>query len=181
LPVALTDCERIYETWQRPGKHDCSRKSVRNMQRSEEVRQLRNVRETLTHLPDIAEMAVSVAALGAEEERHIASLFAAIDSAEKAIISAIGRECEALRSGRPLAAMALHISLCDAARAYIAAAKSARACLGLLNRCAPDAVEWLEERRKAFNAVLKIELSALAAIRANMDTAPRNHAFGTAA
>ena len=151
------------------------------MQCDEQVRQPGNIRETLTPLRDIPAMAVSVAALGAEEERHIASLFAAITASESAIISAIERECEALRSGRHLAAMALHISLCDAARAYIAAAKSARACLGLLNRCAPDAVHWLEQRREAFNAVLKIELSALAAIRANTEPARRTPVYGAAA
>lgn len=126
-------------------------------------------------------MAVSVAALGAEEERHIASLFAAIEAAETSIIASIERECEALRAGRPLAAMALHISLCDAARAYIAAAKSARACLGLLNHCAPEAVDWLERRREAFNAVLKIELSTLATIRADTEARARPQEFGTAA
>ena len=126
-------------------------------------------------------MAVSVAALGAEEERHIASLFAAITASESAIVAAIERECEALRDGRHLAAMALHISLCDAARAYIAAAKSARASLGLLNRCAPDAVHWLELRREAFNAVLKIELSALAAIKANSEPVHRTREYGAAA
>lgn len=126
-------------------------------------------------------MAVSVPALGAEEERHIAALFTAIEAAERSIISAIERECEALRAGRKLAAMALHINLCDAARVYIAAAKSARACLGLLDRCAPDAVDWLERRREAFNAILKIELSTLAAIRAEAEAQDHQQEFGTAA
>jgi hypothetical protein len=151
------------------------------MQRAEQVRLPLKIRETLTPLRDIPAMAVSVAALGAEEERHIAALFAAIMASESAIISAIERECEALRSGRHLAAMALHISLCDAARAYIAAAKSARASLGLLNRSAPDAVHWLEQRRKGFNSVLKIELSALAAIRANSEPAQPARRLGAAA
>ena len=151
------------------------------MQCDEQVREAGNIRETLTPLRDIPAMAVSVAALGAEEERHIASLFAAITASESAIVSAIERECEALRSGRHLAAMALHISLCDAARAYIAAAKTARASLGLLNRSAPDAVHWLEQRRKGFNSVLKIELSALAAIRANAEPAQRPRRLGAAA
>src|SRR5690606_33802645 len=74
--------------------------------------------------------------------------------------------CEALREGRLLAARALHIRLCDAARLYLAASRAARASLWTLERVVPGITSHMEERRRQFAPVLKVELAVLAAERA---------------
>jgi hypothetical protein len=92
-------------------------------------------------------------------------LLDAISAAESVIVTTIERECEALRAGRRLAATALHLRLCDAARAYLHAAKSTRASLGAIEEALPGSYDFLEDRRAAFSALLKVELSILAAER----------------
>ena len=90
----------------------------------------------------------------------------AIASAEQIIVSAIERECEALRSGQMLAAKALHTRLCDAARVYLNATRAARISIVTIERVSPGICERLEERRMAFASLLKVELAILAAERA---------------
>ena len=97
---------------------------------------------------------------------HADDLVAALEAAEGLIIATIERECEALRAGRLLAARALRDRLEDAARMYLAAAKAVRASLVILDIIEPGFPALLEERRKVFSALLRIELSALAAERA---------------
>jgi hypothetical protein len=101
-------------------------------------------------------------------------LLAAISTAETVIVATIERECEALRAGRMLAAQALHTRLCDAARLYLHATRAARASLWTLEQALPGSRARLDEGRAAFAAVLKVELSALAAERAviGRDDAP---------
>lgn len=93
------------------------------------------------------------------------ALAAALASAEQLIISTIERECEALRTGRYLAASALRDRLSDAARLYLDTARAARASLDLVAGGEGMAAE-LEERRKVFSALLRVELAVLAAERA---------------
>ena len=93
-------------------------------------------------------------------------MFHAIASAEQIIVSAIERECEALRTGRMLAAKALHTHLRDAARIYLGATRAAQASITALEEVSPGICGRLEERRSAFASVLKIELAVLAAERA---------------
>ena len=97
---------------------------------------------------------------------HADDLVAALEAAEGLIIATIERECEALRSGRLLAARALRDRLEDAARMYLAAAKAVRASLVILDIIEPGLPALLDERRKVFSALLRIELSALASERA---------------
>jgi hypothetical protein len=97
------------------------------------------------------------------------ALLDAIDSAEAIIVSTIERECEALRTGRTLAAKALHTRLCDAARLYLNATKAARASLWTIEHVLPGSRERLDERRAAFADVLKVELAVLAAAREAAD------------
>jgi hypothetical protein len=89
-----------------------------------------------------------------------------IASAEQIIVSAIERECEALRTGRMLAAKALHTQLRDAARIYLNATRAARASIVAIERLSPGICDRLEERRAAFASLLKVELAVLAAERA---------------
>jgi hypothetical protein len=93
-------------------------------------------------------------------------MFHAIASAESIIVSAIERECEALRTGSMLAAKALHTHLCDAARIYLGATRVARASIAMLEQVSPGICGRLEERRSAFASILKIELAVLATERA---------------
>lgn len=90
-------------------------------------------------------------------------LLEAIAAAETIIVSTIERECEALRTGRMLAAEALHLRLCDAARLYLNATRAARASLSTIESVLPGIRHRFEERRTAFAAVLRIELAVLAA------------------
>ena len=93
-------------------------------------------------------------------------LLHAITTAEQIIVSAIERECEALRAGRMLAARALHAHLRDAARIYLSAARAARTSIRTLEHVMPGVCDRLEERRAAFASLLKVELAVLAAERA---------------
>jgi hypothetical protein len=97
------------------------------------------------------------------------ALLDAIDTAEAIIVSTIERECEALRTGRTLAAKALHTRLCDAARLYLNATKAARASLWTIEHVLPGSRERLDERRAAFADLLKVELAVLAAAREAAD------------
>lgn len=93
-----------------------------------------------------------------------AALAGALTAAEQMVVTAIERECEAVRHGKMRAAWALHESLKEAARAYIAASNAARASLPLLHY-EDLARSWLEERRLAFAATLKVEFAVLATLR----------------
>jgi hypothetical protein len=97
---------------------------------------------------------------------HAEEMLHAIASAEHIIVSAIERECEALRAGRMLAAQALHTQLRDGARAYLNATRAAKASIALLKRLSPGMCDRLEERRAAFASLLKVELAVLATERA---------------
>lgn len=90
----------------------------------------------------------------------------AITSAEQIIVSAIERECEALRTGRMLAARALHTQLCDAARMYLDTTRAAQASIDALEQSSPGICARLEERRANFASLLKVELAVLATERA---------------
>ena len=104
--------------------------------------------------------------------RHQADeLLDAIATAESIIITTIERECEALRTGRMLAAEALRVRLHDAARLYLQATKGARASLAVLGWLLPEIDEVFEERRAAFASVLQVELAVLAAERAAVKAA----------
>jgi hypothetical protein len=93
-------------------------------------------------------------------------LVEAIGAAETVIAETIERECEALRSGRTLAAKALHTRLCDAARLYLHASRAAQASIWTMEQVMPGCRRMLEERRAAFSSVLKVELAILATERA---------------
>ena len=104
--------------------------------------------------------------------RHQADeLLQAIATAESIIITTIERECEALRTGRMLAAEALRVRLHDAARLYLHATKAARASLAVLGWLLPGIDKVFEERRAAFANVLQVELAVLAAERAAVKAA----------
>jgi hypothetical protein len=93
-------------------------------------------------------------------------LLQAIDAAERIIVSTIERECEALRSGRGLAAKALRTRLRDASRLYLNATRAARASLWTLEQILPGICDELEERRMIFASLLRVELAVLATERA---------------
>lgn len=93
-------------------------------------------------------------------------LLQAIEAAERIIVSTIERECEALRSGRGLAAKALRTRLRDASRLYLNATRAARASVWTLEQILPGICDELEERRMAFASLLKVELAVLATERA---------------
>ena len=107
------------------------------------------------------------------------ALLDSIASAETIIVSTIERECEALRTGRMLAAEALHLRLLDAARLYLNATKAARASLWTLERVLPGIHHEFEERRLAFADLLQIELAVLAAERAAADQSAAVPVFAT--
>lgn len=96
-------------------------------------------------------------------------LLQAIAVAEDVIVTTIERECEALRTGRMLAAEALQLRLADASRLYLNTSRAARASLWTIEQVLPGTQELLEERRAAFAALLKVELAVLAAERAAAD------------
>ena len=102
----------------------------------------------------------------AEAEAQAKELLQAINFAEGTIISTIERECEALRAGQMLAAKALHVRLRDAAKLYLNVTRATRASLWTIETLLPGTEMNLRECRKAFGALLKIELAVLAAERA---------------
>jgi hypothetical protein len=103
-------------------------------------------------------------------------LFGAIEGAESALLAVIERECAALRAGKRLAARAIRAQLSEAAELYLAALRAAQASLVWIEQAVPEARARLQARRDSFAALLRIQLAALAAVRAaaNDDTpAPR--------
>ena len=102
----------------------------------------------------------------AQAEEQAGELLRAIEAAESVIISTIERECEALRAGRLLAANALRLRLRDAAKLYLNVTRAARASIWTIEQLLPGTQQNLEHSRKAFAALLKIELAVLAAERA---------------
>lgn len=102
----------------------------------------------------------------AQAQYQASVLLDAIATAESIIVSTIERECEALRTGRMLAAEALHLRLRDAACLYLHAAKAARASLHAMRPFFPEIGHALEDRRAVFANVLQVELAVLAAERA---------------
>lgn len=112
-----------------------------------------------------------------EARAQAEEMFHAIATAEQIIVSAIERECEALRTGRMLAAKALHTHLRDAAKIYLSATRAAQASIAALEEVSPGICGRLEERRSAFASTLKIEFAVLAAERAaafdTRDLAPK--------
>jgi hypothetical protein len=101
-----------------------------------------------------------------EARMQVEELLQAVEAAESVIVSTIERECEALRAGRILAADALRMRLRDAARLYLDTTRAARASMWTIEQALPGASQMFEERRAAFSALLKVELSVLAAERA---------------
>ena len=112
--------------------------------------------------------------LRAQARKEAEDMFHAIASAEQIIVASIERECEALRSGRMLAARALHTQLCDAARIYLDATRAAQASIETLDYVAPGMCDRLEARRVAFSSLLKVELAVLASERAAAFGGPRD-------
>ena len=110
-------------------------------------------------------MSANIHEFRSQAEAQAAELIEAIEAAEAVIVSTIERECEALRTGRMLAARALHTRLCDAATLYINGAKAARASIWTIEHILPGTQDLLEQRRAAFAAVLKVELAVLDAER----------------
>jgi hypothetical protein len=106
----------------------------------------------------------------AQAEAQASELLQAIDAAEAVIVSAIERECEALRAGRLLAAHALRLRLKDAAKLYLNVTRAARASAWTIEQIIPGTQEGMEESRRAFAALLRIELAVLAAERAAADS-----------
>lgn len=104
-----------------------------------------------------------------EQESVARDILGAVKSAEDSILNSIGRECDALRSGRLLAARAIRTRLCDCARMYIAAIGAARSAIRLHGHHYPKLAQDLEKRREAFAALLRVEIAALAAARAHAD------------
>jgi hypothetical protein len=107
----------------------------------------------------------------AQAEVQAGELLRAIEAAESVIVATIERECEALRAGRMLAANALRLRLRDAAKLYLNVTRAARASIWTIEQLLPGTEHNLEQSRKAFAALLKIELSVLAAERAAANTA----------
>ena len=102
----------------------------------------------------------------AEAEAQAKELLQAIEFAEGVIVSTIERECEALRAGQMLAAKALHVRLRDSAKLYLNVTRAARASIWTIEQLIPGTEYHLHECRKAFGALLRVELAVLAAERA---------------
>lgn len=102
----------------------------------------------------------------AQAEQQATELLQAIGAAEGVIVSTIERECEALRAGRMLAANALRIRLRDAAKLYLNVTRAARASIWTIEQILPGTKQDMEQSRRTFAALLKIELAVLAAERA---------------
>jgi hypothetical protein len=111
-------------------------------------------------------MRAYVPSIRAQAEAQAEELLQAIEAAEGVIVSTIERECEALRSGRMLAADALRMRLREAAWLYLNTMRAARAAMWTMEQILPGLDEALEQRRAEFAALLKVELGALAAERA---------------
>jgi hypothetical protein len=109
----------------------------------------------------------------AEAEAQARELLKAIEVAEGVIVSTIERECEALRAGQMLAANALRLRLRDAARFYLNVTRAARASIWTIEQLLPGTHRRLHECRRAFAALLRVELAVLAAERAAASNAPR--------
>jgi hypothetical protein len=116
----------------------------------------------------------TVQSIRARARAQADELLIAIEAAEQIIVSTIERECEALRAGQMLAAQALRARLRDAAQLYLNAARAARASLWSIERAAPGTRAILDERRRAFAALLRVELAVLAAERAATDETARS-------
>ncbi len=114
--------------------------------------------------------------LVADNEDLSAGLLAAVETAEKTIVETIGRECDALRSGRMLAARAIRTRLCDCAQMYINAIKTTRAVLETAGDEYPGLHDKLEYRRATFAALLRVEMATLAAARARSEAEASNPA-----
>jgi hypothetical protein len=127
---------------------------------------LRRIGQNLTLPCDARYMSGHVQDFQAQARNQASELLEAIATAESIIIGTIERECEALRTDRMLAAEALHLRLCDAARLYLHATKAARASLTIMGQLLPGISDAFEERRAAFASVLRVELAVLAAERA---------------
>jgi hypothetical protein len=102
----------------------------------------------------------------AQAEAQARELLQAIEGAEAVIVSSIERECEALRAGQMLAAEALRVRLRDAAKLYVNLIRAARASIWTLEQVVPGTADYLDARRAAFAALLRVELAVLAAERA---------------
>jgi hypothetical protein len=109
----------------------------------------------------------------AQARNQASELLQAIATTESIIVGTIERECEALRTDRMLAAEALHLRLCDAARLYLHATKAARASLAIMGQLLPGISDAFEERRAAFASVLRVQLAVLTAERAAVTAARR--------
>ena len=107
--------------------------------------------------------------LVADNEDLSAGLLAAVEQAEKTIVETIGRECDALRSGRMLAARAIRTRLSDCAQMYINAINASRTALESAGHDCPGLNDKLEYRRAAFAALLRVEMATLAAARARSE------------
>jgi len=101
-----------------------------------------------------------------QAEAQARELVQAIEGAEAVIVSSIERECEALRAGQMLAAEALRVRLRDAAKLYVNLIRAARASIWTLEQVVPGTADYLDARRAAFAALLRVELAVLAAERA---------------
>ncbi len=108
----------------------------------------------------------SVQSFRAQAEAQAKELLQAIEAAEGVIVSTIERECEALRAGRMLAANALRLRLRDAAKLYLDVSRAARASIWTIEQLLPGTHREMQECRRAFGALLKIELAVLATERA---------------
>jgi hypothetical protein len=118
----------------------------------------------------------SVQDFRAQARNQASELLEAIATAESIIVATIERECEALRTGRMLAAEALHLRLCDAARLYLHATRAARASLCITGQLLPGIGNAFEERRAAFANLLRVQLAVLAAERAAVVNARKQQA-----
>jgi hypothetical protein len=96
----------------------------------------------------------------------------AIEGAEAVIVSSIERECEALRAGQMLAAEALRVRLRDSAKLYVNLIRAARASIWTIEQVVPGTADYLDARRNAFAALLRVELAVLAAERAAAEPPP---------
>lgn len=91
-------------------------------------------------------------------------LLEAIAAAESSVLAAIARERAALRAGDGAAVR--RSRLAEAAQLYLTAVRAARASLADIEAAVPQARQLLERRRHGFSSLLRIELAALAAVRA---------------
>jgi len=112
-------------------------------------------------------MAIESIAPEREPDRQGAQLLEAIDAAEQALVALMRRERAAARAGHRLAASALRSAVGEAARALTGAFVTAHQALPGLSAAEPALARRLENRRRITATRLRIELSALAAMRAS--------------